>query len=128
MQIGLTHTSLMEVTPDKTAVSAGSGDMDVLSTPWMTALMENAAMLAVKPVLKMGETTVGSMIQTTHLHPTPAGATITATATLTEVDGRRLTFAIKAEDAHGTIGEGTHVRYIVDRQRFLHKLNDANSK
>lgn len=128
MQTGLTHTSQMEVTSELTASAVGSGDMEVLATPIMTALMENAAMKAVANALEAGQTTVGSMIETTHLHPTAVGDTVLATATLTEVDGRRLTFAISAKDSHGTIGEGTHVRYIVDRQCFLQRLKDANTK
>lgn len=128
MQTGISYTSTEEVTPQMTAIAMGSGDMEVLATPCMAALMENAAMLAVRPALEEGQTTVGSMIHTTHLHPTPVGATIHATATLTAIEGRKLTFAITAEDPNGVIGEGTHVRYIVDRQRFLNKLKNANNE
>lgn len=127
MQTGLNHTSIGEVTEQKTAIKVGSGDMEVLATPVMAALMENAAMMAVRGALQEGQTTVGSMIQTTHIKPTPVGATIKATATLTAIEGRKLTFAIRAEDPSGVIGEGTHIRYIVDRQRFLSKLNDTNN-
>lgn len=84
--------------------------------------MENAAMLAVKDHLPEGSTTVGSMINTTHIRPTALGQTVKATATLIEAEGRKLTFAVKAEDANGTVGEGSHVRYVVDRQKFLSKL------
>lgn len=127
MQTGLNHTSIGEVTEQKTAIKVGSGDMEVLATPVMAALMENASMMAVRGALQEGQTTVGSMIQTTHIKPTPVGATIKATATLTAIEGRKLTFAIRAEDSSGVIGEGTHIRYIVDRQRFLSKLNDTNN-
>lgn len=127
MQTGLSHTSIGEVTEQKTAVKVGSGDMEVLATPVMAAMMENAAMMAVRDSLQNGQTTVGSMIQTTHIKPTPMGATIKATATLTAIEGRKLTFSVKAEDQGGVIGEGTHIRYIVDKQRFLSKLNDANN-
>lgn len=127
MQTGLSHTSTGEVTEQKTAVKVGSGDMEVLATPVMAAMMENAAMMAVRDSLQNGQTTVGSMIQTTHTKPTPVGATIKATATLTAIEGRKLTFSVKAEDQGGVIGEGTHIRYIVDKQRFLSKLNDANN-
>lgn len=127
MQTGLNHTSIGEVTEQHTAIKVGSGDMEVLATPVMAALMENAAMMAVRGALQEGQTTVGSMIQTTHIKPTPVGATIKATATLTAIEGRKLTFAIRAEDPSGVIGEGTHIRYIVDRQRFLSKLNDTNN-
>lgn len=122
MQTGLTHTSTLTVDATLTARALGSGDMDVLATPAMVALMENAAMLAVAAELPEGSTTVGSMIETTHLRPSKPGTEVRATATLVEVDGRRLTFDVRAEDAAGTIGKGRHVRYVVDRDRFLSKL------
>ena len=96
--------------------------MDVFATPAMVALMENAAMLAVRDHLPEGSATVGTQISTSHLKASPLGASITASAELIEVDGRRLTFAVKAWDEKGTIGEGTHTRFVVDRERFLSKL------
>ena len=122
MKIGTKYTSQTVVTENLTARSVGSGDMDVFATPAMVALMENAAMNAVAPLLNEAQTTVGSEISTTHLRPTPVGATISATATLTAVEGRKLSFDIVAEDAHGVIGEGKHTRFIVDRERFLAKI------
>lgn len=122
MQTGLSHISQLTVAPQHTAKALGSGDLLVLATPQMVALMENAAMLAVAPELPEGSTTVGSMINTSHLRPTPVGSTIKATATLTAAEGRKLTFTVKAEDEKGLVGEGTHVRYIVDIQKFMSKL------
>lgn len=105
-----------------TAQSMGSGDMEVFATPAMVALMENAAMSAVAAGLPEGSGTVGAMISVTHLKPSPLGTKIKAEAELTEVDGRKLTFRVSAEDGTGVIGEGTHVRYIVDRAKFLSKM------
>ena len=123
MNIGLTHTSTLEVTDEKTAVSLGSGDMPVLATPAMLALMENAAMLAVAGELPQGSTTVGGHISSSHLMPTPKGATVTATATLTQADGRKLTFRVEAHDQAGNLlGAGTHLRFVVDRERFMSRL------
>lgn len=123
MNIGLTHTSTLEVTDEKTAVSLGSGDLPVLATPAMLALMENAAMLAVAGELPQGSTTVGGHISSSHLMPTPKGATVTATATLTQADGRKLTFRVEAHDqADNLLGEGTHLRFVVDRERFMSRL------
>lgn len=123
MNIGLTHTSTLEVTDEKTAVSLGSGDLPVLATPAMLALMENAAMLAVAGELPQGSTTVGGHISSSHLMPTPKGATVTATATLTQADGRKLTFRVEAHDQDGNLlGEGTHLRFVVDRERFMSRL------
>lgn len=122
MQTGLTHTSTAVVGTDNTARMLGSGDMDVFATPAMVALMENAAMNAVAGSLPEGSTTVGAKIDTTHIKPSKVGASVRATATLVEIDGRKLVFDVKAEDDGGLIGEGRHVRYVVDRQRFMAKL------
>ena len=122
MEIGLTYTSTTVVDNSNTAAALGSGDMDVFATPAMVALMENAAMKAVAPHLEQGQTTVGTQITTSHIKASALGATISATATLTAVDGRSLTFSIVASEGDKTIGEGTHTRFIVDRERFLSKL------
>ncbi len=122
MEKGLTYTSHTTVTTTNTALALGSGDMEVFATPALVALMENAAMNAVKESLPEGCTTVGAMIQTSHIKPSRMGEEISATAVLEEVDGRKLTFRIHASDSKGSIGEGTHILYIVDRARFLSKL------
>lgn len=121
MNIGLTYTSTTIVDKTNTALALGSGDMEVFATPAMVALMENAAMNAVAAHLEAGQTTVGSQITTTHIKPSALGATITATATLTAVEGRKLSFVVEAYDGETLIGSGAHVRYIVDRERFLSK-------
>lgn len=121
MNIGLSFTATTTVNQNNTAKALGSGDMDVFATPAMVALMENAAMTAVAPHLEAGQTTVGTQITTSHIKASALGATISATATLTAVDGRSLTFAITAREGDKVIGEGTHTRFIVDRERFLAK-------
>ena len=122
MNIGLSYTATTTVNPNNTALALGSGDMEVFATPAMVALMENAAMNAVAPHLEAGQTTVGTQITTSHIKASALGATISATATLTAVDGRSLTFAITAREGDKIIGEGSHTRFIVDRERFLAKL------
>ncbi len=122
MEKGLTYTSQTIVNRNNTALALGSGDMEVFGTPAMISLMENAAMNAVRSALPEGSTTVGAMIQATHIKPSALGDTVTATAVLEEVEGRKLLFRITATDSKGIIGEGTHIRYIVDRERFLGKL------
>ncbi|MCC8035605.1 MAG: thioesterase family protein [Rikenellaceae bacterium] len=111
------------VDESKTAVSMGSGDMPVLASPAMVALMENAAMKCVAGSLPPGSTTVGTEINITHTRATAPGRKVTAKAVLQSVEGRRLTFGVSAADQTGIIGEGTHVRYIVDRERFMSKLD-----
>lgn len=122
LEIGLTHTSRIVVADGNTAMALGSGDMPVLATPAMMALMENAAMLAVAPELEDGDTTVGGHIESSHLRPTPIGAEVSATATLEKIDGRKLFFKIIAQQGDVVIGEGTHLRFIVNRERFLSRL------
>jgi predicted thioesterase len=122
MNIGLSYTATTTVNQNNTALALGSGDMEVFATPAMVALMENAAMNAVAPHLEAGQTTVGTQITTSHIKASALGATISATATLTAVDGRSLTFAITAREGDKVIGEGSHTRFIVDRERFLAKL------
>ena len=122
LQPALTHTSILKVEEQHTAAAIGSGDMQVLATPIMLALMENAAMLAVDQELSEDLTTVGSFIESTHLRPSPLGAEVIATAQLTAVDGRKLSFHVVAMQDDVVIGEGSHTRYIVDRERFLASL------
>ena len=122
MEKGLTHTSKTVVSMENIAKTIGSGDLEVFATPAMAALMENAAMLAVAEQLPEDSTTVGSLLQTTHNRPSGLGEEIEAVATLEEVDGRKLTFSVKASDSKGIIGEGTHIRYIVNTQKFMAKL------
>ena len=119
---GLTHTSQLIVSDVDTAIALGSGDMPVLATPRMMALMENAAMLAVAPELVEGFTTVGGHIESSHLKPSAVGREVAATATLTKVEGKKLYFKVMAKMGDDIIGEGTHLRFIVNKERFLNKL------
>ena len=119
LQEGLTHTSQLTVNEGVTAVAMGSGDMPVLATPSMMALMENAAMLAVADHLPVGCTTVGGHITSSHLKPSKLGDTVTATATVTLVDGKKIEFKVEAHCGDTLLGEGTHLRFVVDREKFL---------
>ena len=122
LEVGLKYQSRVVVSEDNTALKLGSGDMTVFATPAMIALMENAAMNAVAEHLDAGATTVGTMMKSSHIKASAVGAIITAEAELVAVEGRRLSFVVKAWDEKGTIGEGEHERFIVDRERFLSKL------
>ena len=122
IEIGLKYTSELTVTDAVTAITVGSGDMPVLATPMMIALMENAAMLAVKNKLPEGCTTVGGHIQSSHLKPSKIGDKVSTTAEVTKVDGKKIEFKISAYSGDVLLGEGTHLRFIVDRERFLSKL------
>ncbi len=122
LETGLTYTSRLTVGNENTAIALGSGDMPVLATPAMMALMENAAMLTVASELEDGDTTVGGHIESSHLRPTPVGAEVSATATLEKIEGRKLYFKIIAHQGDVVIGEGTHLRFIVSREKFLSKI------
>ena len=122
IEIGLKHTSELTVTDAVTATKVGSGDIPVLATPMMMALMENAAMLAVKDKLPEGSTTVGGHIESSHLKPSKVGDKVSAIAEVTKVDGKKIEFKVAAYSGDTLLGEGTHLRFIVDRERFLSKL------
>ena len=122
LQEGLQHVSQMTVTEADTAIKMGSGDLPVLATPVMLALMENAAMLAVADHLPDGCTTVGGHIASSHIKPSTIGDTVTATATVTHVEGKKIEFKVEARCGDTLLGEGTHLRFIVDRDKFMSRL------
>lgn len=121
IEIGLKHTSELTVDESVTAIQMGSGDLPVLATPAMMALMENAAMLAVKDELPEGCTTVGGHIASSHLKPSKIGETLIATAEVTKIEGKKIEFKVAAYAGETLLGEGTHLRFIVDRERFMSK-------
>ena len=122
LDLGLKHKSELTVTDSITAIQIGSGDMPVLATPAMLALMENAAMLAVADVLPEGCTTVGGHIEFSHLKPSKIGDNVYAIAEVTKVDGKKIEFKVAAYCDDVLLGEGTHLRFIVDKERFMAKL------
>ena len=119
---GLSYTRTKRVEEHHLAVNMGSGDLRVFATPAMMALMEEAAMRAVAPYLPEGTTTVGGHIASSHVKPTAHGRTVKATAELVAVDGKKLKFVVSASDDEGLIGEGEHLRFIVDREKFMGRL------
>lgn len=122
MQIGKKYTSTMVVEEKHLACNVGSGDLPVFATPMMMALMENAAMLCVADELEVGSSTVGGQISSSHLKPTGLGKTVTATAELISAEGRKLKFKVSASDEVGLIGEGEHLRFIIDKEKFMSKV------
>lgn len=118
---GLSAAVSLQVTDADTATAFRSGDVDVLATPRVVALAEEAAVQAVSGALAPGSTTVGYRIQLDHLAPTAPGATVKAEATLEAVEGRRLTFRVAVTDHHGLVAAGRITRVTVERDRFLEK-------
>ena len=109
---------------EDTASEVGSGDLLVYATPCMTALMEGAACEAIADALKEGQTTVGTELNIRHTSATPVGLEVRAEAEVTGVDGKVITFSLKAFDEAGEIGSGTHKRVLVNSQKFLDKAYD----
>lgn len=118
----LKFTAEIAVGINDTANFYGSGNLDVYATPAMTALMENAAMNCVIKKLPDGFTTVGIEISVKHIKATPVGAKVRAEALLEKAQGKKLFFKVEAYDDMGKIGEGIHIRYIVNSEDFLKNI------
>ena len=118
---GLTAAITVTVAEEHTAQAVGSGTVRVLATPELVRLLEQAAVAAMADLLPAGQTSVGTALEIRHLAPTPVGLTVTARATLKQVDGRQLIFDVEAHDAVEKIGEGTHTRVLVDHKKFEEK-------
>lgn len=119
--VGMKGEVSTEVEREDTAYEVGSGSLLVYATPCMVALMEGAACEAIADALPEDATSVGISLDISHLAATPVGLTVRATAEVTEVDGKIITYRVEAFDETGKIGEGTHKRAIVSIQRFLDK-------
>ena len=128
IEIGMTGRASCSVTQQNTALAVGSGALPVFATPMMAALMEAAAMDAVSACLEEGQGTVGTRLDITHDAATPVGMEVWAEAAVTAVDGRRICFTVRAWDERGSIGGGTHERYVVSNQRFLAKANQKKEE
>ena len=115
-------TLSITLTEAQSAITVGSGDVPVLGTPALIALLENASVQLVAPELAADESTVGIRVELNHTRATALGRTVKATATLTAIEGRKLLFNLSAEDERGTIADGRLERFLISRERFLSKL------
>jgi len=119
---GLKGSVHLTVGAEHTAPSIGSGKVPVLATPVMINLIEAAALAAVEHLLPEGHQSLGIHLDVRHFAATPIGMEVTATAELTAVDGRTLTFAVTARDEKEAIGGGTHQRVVVNVARFDERI------
>ena len=126
--VGLKSEAKLTVVESNTAVVHGSGSIPVFATPAMVALMENAAMNTVEAYLAPERTTVGTKFETTHIAATPVGMEVTAKAELIGVEGKKLLFKVEAYDEKDLIGSGTHERFIIDKQKFLQRVEAKKNK
>jgi Predicted thioesterase len=120
--VGTTLKRTMIVGEEHLASRVGSGGLDVFATPSMIAFMEGTALKLAQDFLPETSSTVGTLVNVKHVKASPQGATITCEATITEVDGRRLVYEVKAFDNAGLIGEGIHERFVVDCEKFMAKI------
>lgn len=121
MNIGEKYEVEITVTDEITAKSMRSGSLPVLATPFMVALMEQAASELCDKYIEEGLSTVGTALNIQHLAPTPVGAKVRAVATVTNYDGRKICFDVEAYDEAGLIGKGTHERFTIKIDKFMQK-------
>lgn len=119
--VGLKGRAETVVSDSNTAQAACSGALPVFGTPFMCALMEEAAWKSIAPYLEPGQSTVGTRLNVSHDSATPVGMKVWAESEVTQVDGKRLVLKVAAFDERGPIGQGTHERFIVTDERFLSK-------
>ncbi len=127
VDVGRSYQSQTRVEEWMTAEKAGNKGVDVLSTPMLLQLIEEAAVQCLVPMLAPDEISLGVYIDLTHLAPTPVGFIVRTEVEIIGVDGRRVNFAVAAFDEREKIAEGTHERYISDRARFLANLEEKVS-
>ena len=120
LKTGLMGFAEETVSEKNTAKTMGSGTLDVYATPALCCLFERAACNLLE---YGGIVSVGTKLDISHDAPTPLGAMVRAEARVTDIDGRRITFAVKAEDNKGTVAQGSHERFIVDADKFMTKAN-----
>lgn len=125
-QINDSFTQTITVLESHTAKALGSGKLDVLSTPYMIACMENTAMKLADASLTLPQDTVGTFIKVYHNKAALVGNKITYTAIVTDIENRKITFKIEAvNEKNEQIGTSIHERFIVDSERFMKKLTDC---
>ena len=123
LKVGMSNTVEAQSTEETTAFEMKSGSLKVLATPVMMCLMEQAAAELVERNLPDDLTSVGIAVNISHKAPTPIGLSIRAEAIITKVDGRKITFDVKAFDGVDEIGSGTHERFIVNKEKFQAKAD-----
>lgn len=122
METGIKGRAEITVTYENTAAKAGSGDQYVFATPWMIGLMEEAAQTSVLPYLEEGQATVGTHLNVSHDAATPVGMKVWAESELIAVEGRKLIFNVEAFDECGSIGKGTHERFVINKEKFMARV------
>lgn len=128
IKIGLSKVVSDQVTEENTALAVGSGCLKVYATPAMCGLMEKAAAQLMDELLPEDSTTVGTALSIAHVSATPVGMKVTARAEIVDVQERKITFKVLAEDEVGKIGQGTHERFIVLKEKFQAKTDNKKGR
>jgi predicted thioesterase len=123
--VGLKGEARLVVGEEDTARALGSGQVEVLGTPRLVALFEQATVDALRGVLDDDQTSVGMRVQIDHLQPTPVGAEIVVEANLDKIEGRRISFTVTASDSGGLVAAGKVTRVMVDLDKFMSKCCKA---
>jgi len=132
LEAGITMERTYSVTSAVTAAALAESDPTgltlpaVWSTPDMIARMEIVSAALVAPHLAPGQMTVGARNEVSHIAATPPGMTVRVRSRLSHVEGRKLTFAVEAFDEKEKVGDGMHIRYIVERAKFDSRLAEKS--
>lgn len=126
--IGIKGKQSVMASEENSAKSMGSGTLDVFATPAMIALMEKTAWMSVADELEEGCSTVGIQLDVSHDAPTPLGMQVTCESELIGIEGRKLTFRLRAYDEQGNVGQGIHERFIINDEKFQIKANEKKVK
>jgi predicted thioesterase len=124
LQAGMTFEKTITVTDALSAKHLAGEGVAVFSTPELVRFIEMCALEGVRPFLKDGQETVGTRVDVRHLAATPVGMRVSARCALVEIDRRRLAFTFEAFDELDKIGEGTHERFIIDRDTQQQRLRE----
>ena len=127
LTVGIPGRAVTVVVYENTAAAVGSGLVPVFATPYMLALMENAAVNALTPHLAEGEGSVGTQLDVSNDDAKHIGMKVWAECELIEVNGRALTFTVTAYDEAGVIGKGTHKRAVINVEKFLAKVGQKKA-
>ena len=124
LETGRSYSLQTRVEEWMTAEKAGNKGVDVLSSSMLVQLIENAAIHCIEPVLDEGMVTLGTHIDLEHRKPVPVGLIVRTEVEVVMIDGPRVSFAVQVFDEREAVGDGTHERYIIDKAKFLAKLQE----